>query len=277
LIPRISIRAITGTSRQPRLEPLPQPIGDVGILGGVARRRLQIDLMEAALRLAGADHVLERDAAVREVRRRQFVHAVAVQPGVEVEAHHDRIVVRRDRDAVQPEHDHVELEIVPDLEHRCVLTEDLEPGERRVAFDLRRRLAEQVAAAMAERDVARLVGAEREGDADQIGAGRIGAGRLGIDRHPALMLRLHDPAVERLDVDHGFIGVVLARRIGLIGHGGGRGDGIVGDLAQFGEQGAEAVMFEEGAQRRVGDALEFEILERFGQRDVAAQRNQLAA
>ncbi|PAV68287.1 hypothetical protein WR25_17612 [Diploscapter pachys] len=151
---------------QPRLEPLPQAIGDVGVLGGVARRRFEVDLVETALRFSRADHVLVGDAAVRQMRRGELVHAVAVEPRIEVEAHDDRIVVRRHRDAGEPEHDHVELQIVPDLEDRLVLAQRLQPRERLGSVDLHRRFGEQVGRAVAQRNVARLVGAQGERHAD---------------------------------------------------------------------------------------------------------------
>ncbi len=140
----------------------------------------------------------------------KLVHAVAVQPGVEVEAHDDRIVVRRDGDAGEPEYDHVELQIVPDLEDRCVLAQRLQPRERLGPVDLHRRFGEQVGRAVAQRDVARLVGAQGERHADQIAARRVGAGRLGIDRDPALVLRRRDPAVERRGIDHRLVSIVVA-------------------------------------------------------------------
>ncbi len=100
---------------EPRLEAPPQPQRHIGILRRVTRRRFEIDLVEAALRLADADHVLERDAAVREMRRGKLVHAVAVEAGVEIEAHQDRVVMRRDAYPQPSEHDHVVFEIMPDL------------------------------------------------------------------------------------------------------------------------------------------------------------------
>jgi hypothetical protein len=143
--------------------------------------------VEAELALPGADHVLVRDAAVREVRRGELVHAVAVQAGIEIEAHHDRVVIGRDVDPAAPQHDHVVFEIVPDLEHRRVLEQRLQLRQHHRAIELHRLFGEHVAAAMRDRNVARLVGLERHADADQLGAGRIDAGGLGVDRDPALM------------------------------------------------------------------------------------------
>ena len=65
-----------------------------------------------------------------EMRRGELVHAVAVQAGVEIEAHQDRVVMWRDVDAEPPEHDHVVFEVVPDLEHRRILEQRLELLER---------------------------------------------------------------------------------------------------------------------------------------------------
>ena len=73
---------------------------------------------------------------------------------------------------------------------------------------------------------------------------------------------------------------MVARRVFLLGDarqaGLGLGDRRVGDLAELGEQGLEAMMLEEGAQGRLGNALDFERVERLGQGRIADQPHQLA-
>ena len=262
---------------EPRLEATPQPQRDVGILGGVAGRGLEIDLAEAQLALPGADHVLVGDAAVREMGGGKLVHAMAVQPGIEIEAHHDRVVIGRDANAGAAEHDHVVFEVMADLEHRRVFQQRLQPGECLGPVDLLGLLGEHVGAAMAERDIAGEVGRQRHADADQIGLGRIEPGCLGIDRHPALVARDGDPSIERVEIGDGLIAVMVAGRVFL--HAGRfvHLDRRIGDRGQARQQGLEAVMLEERAQRCIGDALQLQCLQRLGQRHVAGKRDELVA
>ena len=276
------VHACRRLARQTRLEAPPQPERHIGILGGIARRGLEIDLGETALRLAGADHILERDTAVRQVRRGEFVHAMAVQARIEIEAHHDRVVERRDVQPTPAQHDHVVFEIVADLQDARILEQGLQLRQRHCAIELHRNLGEHVRAAMRERDVAGEVEMQRHAHPDQLGAGRIHAGRLGIDRDPALMPRDLDPAVERSLVHHRLILVMRAGRVFLLRHddqagvGMRRGDRRIGHRREFGEQRLETMMLEERAQRGIGNALQHQIVERFGQRHVAFQIDQHA-
>ena len=52
---------------QPGLEDVPEPQGDVGVLGGIGGGRFQGDVFEGFLGLAGARHGLERNGVVAEV------------------------------------------------------------------------------------------------------------------------------------------------------------------------------------------------------------------
>ena len=69
---------------------------------------------------------------------------------------------------------------------------------------------------------------------------------------------------------------MVARRVLLrLGQlGGFVGDRRVGDLLEPAEQCLEAVMLQERAERRVGDALQLQLVERLRQRAVAFQRHQ---
>ncbi len=76
-----------------RLEPLPQAQADVGILGGIFGRRVQWHLVEGDLLLADPAHRFESNAFMLEMGLRQLVESMSRPSGVEVEAHHQRIVV----------------------------------------------------------------------------------------------------------------------------------------------------------------------------------------
>ena len=68
-----------------------------------------------------------------EMRLGELVEAMAeLRPGVEVEAHHHRVVVRRDVDARLVEHHPVILEVVPDLQDRRVLEQRLQPRQHQL-------------------------------------------------------------------------------------------------------------------------------------------------
>ncbi len=82
------------------------------------------------------------------MRRGQLVHAMAVQARIEVEAQDDRVVMRRDGDAALAQHDHVELEVLADLQDRRVLAQRLDPLERFGDRNLHRHFGQQVGAAM---------------------------------------------------------------------------------------------------------------------------------
>src|SRR3546814_21109744 len=65
-----------------------------------------------------------------EVELRELVEPVLMLPRTECETHHQRIVIRRDGDAVLREHADVIFEVVPDLEHRFVGEKRVEAADR---------------------------------------------------------------------------------------------------------------------------------------------------
>ncbi len=114
--------------RQTARKLVPQAPGNLGILGGIGGGLVERHMGEADRLLACAGHFLEADAGVIEVDARRLVHAMAAQrlAGVEVEAHHHRIV---DRCHLQPDASQdveVIFDIMADLEHRIVGEQGLE-------------------------------------------------------------------------------------------------------------------------------------------------------
>src|SRR3546814_17901245 len=75
-------------------------------------------------------HFFERYADMVEVELRELVEPVLMLPRTECETHHQRIVIRRDGDAVLREHADVIFEVVPDLEHRFVGEKRVEAADR---------------------------------------------------------------------------------------------------------------------------------------------------
>ncbi len=91
---------------------------------------------EADLALSAADQVFHLDGLVAEVERRQLVDIVAMPAAFEHEGEQQRVVDRRHRDAMTPEHLERELGVVADLEDAGVLQQGPETLERAVARDL---------------------------------------------------------------------------------------------------------------------------------------------
>ena len=145
----------------------------------------------------------------------EVVERMGVEPaGVEVEAHHQRVVIGPDADAAAVEDHPVELEIVADLEDRRILEQRLQPFEHERGRQLLGPLGEHVVAAMLQRDVAGLVALGGEADPDQAGRDAVAPVGLGVDRDPAEALDVGDPAVERRLVGHGLVERAVDLRLG---------------------------------------------------------------
>src|SRR3546814_11830811 len=87
----------------------------------------------------------------------EIVQRMAVESArVEVEAHYQRVVIRRDVDAAPVENHPVEFEIVADLEDRLILEQRLQLGEGESGVDLRRAIRKQVVPAMLELEERRV-------------------------------------------------------------------------------------------------------------------------
>src|SRR3546814_17051691 len=98
---------------------------------------------------------------------------------VEVEAHYQRVVIRRDVDAAPVENHPVEFEIVADLEDRLILEQRLQLGEGESGVDLRRAIRKQVVPAMLQRAVDGAAATGRQADADAVGGDEVPAVRFG--------------------------------------------------------------------------------------------------
>ena len=267
----------------PQAQNLPEPQRHIRILGTIFGRLVQRHLGKADRLLAGPRQRLEADAFMAEMQFGQFIHTMAMQAGVEVEAHHQRVVKRRDPDIMLGQHAHVIFQILPDLEHRIILEQRFQFRQCLVEPDLLRRLAEHVAAGMTERDIAGLIGAGGQADTDDPGSHAFQAVGLEIDRADTLFGRPDNPLVERRDCLHAFIvRAVNCRGIGQFGNRlGGSAVGYIGILrlgmaipAQLSEQAVEAVMREKFAQRRVRNILDQETLQRIRQRTIVPERHQ---
>ncbi len=86
-----------------------------------------------------------------------------------------------------------------DLEHRRILEQRLQRRQHRFCGKLRGRFGKHVPAAMPDGNIAGDVGRGRQADPDQFCNGAIDAVGFGIDRDKALVPRLPNPILERLD------------------------------------------------------------------------------
>src|SRR3546814_1201356 len=113
--------------------------------------------------------------------------------------HHQRIVIRRDGDAVLREHADVIFEVVPDLEHRFVGEKRVEAPDRVGERHLLGLFGEHVDATMAERDVTGAAGRGRHADADERAGDAVEARGPGCDRVQMRGARLPYSAGARLE------------------------------------------------------------------------------
>ncbi len=104
------------------------------------------------------------------------------------------------------------FDVLADLEHRIAFEQRPQPGERGVAVDLLRLFGEHVGAAVAERNVAGLVRPHRQADPDEIGLHRIERAGFGVEGDEPRRKAPLDPAIQRLQRLHAFIGGVVDRR-----------------------------------------------------------------
>ena len=147
-----------------RLEAVPQAQGDVGILRRIFGRFLERHLVEGDLLRARPAQRLEADAVMVELRLGEVGQIVAeAPPRIEIEAHQHRVVVGRDVDAGLVEHHPVVLEVVPDLEHRRIFEQRLQPVEHELQRKLVRGFRIEIDADMADRNVAGAVRARSRG------------------------------------------------------------------------------------------------------------------
>ncbi len=189
------IDARAALDRQAELEQLPQPPRDLGILSRILRCAVERHFGEADLRLTGPAHVLERQADVIEMQLRQFVEPVLMLARVEREAHHQRVVIGRDGDAVLGEHADVIFQVMADLQHRFIGKKRMQPADRIGERYLLGAFGEHVGSAMAERDVAGAPGTGRQADPDEIARHAVERRGFGIDRNDMRGARCLDPAV----------------------------------------------------------------------------------
>ncbi len=276
-------------ARQARPQVLVDPQGDIRVLGRVAGRRAQLDMLEALLGLARPGHRLEGDRLVAQQALGKLVHAVAlVQPALEREGDQHGVVHRPDLDAVAGEDGQVVLAVLGDLQDGRRFQQRLQPRDRVCEGDLGefdRRVELQAALLlllMADGDVAGLARRRGQRDAAEVGAGgRQGVG-LGVEGHDPLRKGPRDPGVEGRQVAHALIGVdvdgpVLGgfRRLGR-GRRRGRGRLAAPRLGHPAGERAELHHLQEGRQGLGVGVLDAQVVDRRRQGGVAVELHQLA-
>ena len=105
-----------GNGCELRPQRLVQLQGHVGVLGGIARRRVEIDLIERDLLRALADDLLVLDRRDAEVERRDGVHVMPRCRRVQhIRLEHRVVLDAAQRDAMVREDVRVVLQVVADL------------------------------------------------------------------------------------------------------------------------------------------------------------------
>ena len=219
--------------------------------------------------------------------KRKVIHTVVVQPGIQIKTHHHRIVQRRNRDAVTRQHIEVIFDIVTNLGDRRVFEQRFQLGHRHRHRDLLRRLRQQVAAAMCQRDVAGPVRCRGEAHANKACLHRIERICLGIHRNDTCRPGFGNPCIQRLNSLHTSIAVTIERQLHrLCGFGFGGPARLLPDQvhrlpvrttrlrAEFLQQRRKAMMFKKRLQRRLWNCAKQQPVERLRQVGIFLQRHQ---
>ena len=191
----------------------PQAQRDVGILAGVFGRLLERHLREGLVGLLRTrrmlEHLRERHARVLENALRQRVHAVLAAPGIQGIGEQHGVVERRERDAVPVQHQAIEFQVLPDLEHRGIFEQRLEHcqgfADRHLLGIGVAEVEAAAARAVRERHVAGLAGRHGHGEADEFRLHRVEAGRLGVEGEVSRSAGRRDPGLEMRQLRHGFV------------------------------------------------------------------------
>lgn len=110
---------------KPRLQDVPEAERDVGVLGRIGGRLVDVDEVEAHRRLAGAGNVLVGDRRVAEPTFRERIHAVHAVAGIDHIGHQHRVVEALHGNAV-PLHDEIVVfQVLGDLQHGRVFKQVL--------------------------------------------------------------------------------------------------------------------------------------------------------
>src|SRR3546814_17759660 len=117
----------------------------------------------------------------------EIVQRMAVESArVEVEAHYQRIVIRRDVDAAPVENHPVEFESVAELEDRLILEQRLQLGAGGRGVDLRRAIRKQVVPAMMQRAVEGAAAIRRHTGTTEVGGDDVTDAQPGVPGRKAL-------------------------------------------------------------------------------------------
>ncbi len=188
-----------------------QPQGDVGILGCIGRCGLERDLVEGELLGALAGDCFELDGLLVQVLLRQRVHVVARCGAVEhVALQHGVVADALHLDASAGADAHVELQVLAELGAFGVFEQRLQCVQDLVSVELigRSRVV------MRDWDVGRLMGADRDRDADDLGAHIVEVVGLGVEGEELGLAQALDPDVELGAAEDG---LVVGRRLGVVG------------------------------------------------------------
>ncbi len=161
------------------------------------------------------------DHGVIEVTLRERRQRVIRAAGIEHVRHQHDVIVGRKIGAAQRERLQVELEVAADFEHLRVFEQRLHGRERRALLDLPGRnvagkqaaVAAVAAFAVGERNVASLVGRERQRETAQRRLHRVDTRGDGIDRDNPQLARARNPGVEPFGTAHDLVAGAIDLRV----------------------------------------------------------------
>ena len=195
-----------------RPEHLPQPQGDVGILGRIIQCRVRADRSEWNLLGTLAADILVFDRVMVEPVAGKIIHRMAADlAGIQHIGKAHRVVDRAKAHApIVPAHQDVAVifQIVADLQNRLILEQGFQDGDGVCEIDLLRALDLGLqrqprlpvtfngAAAMSKRHIAGAARRQRHRDSDKFGCRRVQGTRFRIDGQISLPPRLRHPGFQ---------------------------------------------------------------------------------
>ncbi len=194
------VDADTALGDEARLQYVPEAKRHIRIFRGIGGGAVDRHLVEGDLRLALARDFRKGNGLVTQMKLGEFVHAVAMHTGIERIGHQHGVVIAAQLDTVLTEDDHVEFEVLTDLQDRAVFKKGLQRlqciAQSYLLLASRVGEIERIPSAMLQRNVAGLTRQKRHRHADEARAHGEETVRFRVDGKEALFTGAGDPFLE---------------------------------------------------------------------------------